>query len=260
MAETTIANRGGEPPSSPFDRIRHIDDDGNEFWLARELMDVMGYEKWERFEGVIDRAIRSSENTGTYSEQAFSRIREVVPQGGPSRIDYRLSRYAAYLVAMNGDPNKPQVAEAQGYFAVKTREAEAATSKPMSEIEMARKYLAVLERELELSRELEVAKPKASKWDAYCNADGLIGMTELADILGTNVRTLTAWLVEIQMFRKQTSRHGGNRNMPNVATQRAGYFDVKTETNKGAVFPVVYATPNGVDVVIDFWGKRNEAA
>jgi DNA-damage-inducible protein D len=260
MAETTIASSSGEPPQSPFDRIRHFDDDGNEYWLARELMVVMGYEKWERFEGVVERAIRSAENTGTFSEQAFSRIREVVPQGGPSRIDYRLSRYAAYLVAMNGDPNKPQVAEAQAYFAVKTREAENATSKPMSEIEMARKYLAVLERELELSRELEVARPKAGKWDAYCNADGLIGMTELADILSTNVRTLTAWLVEIQMFRKQTSRFGGNRNMPNVAAQRGGYFTVKTEANKGAVFPVAYATPAGVDVVIDFWGKRSKVA
>lgn len=219
----------------------------------------MGYEKWERFEGVIERAIRSAENTGAYSEQAFSRIREVVPQGGPARTDYRLNRFAAYLVAMNGDPNKPQVASAQAYFAVKTREAEAATTKPMTEIEMARRYLAVLEREQELSRELEVAKPKAGKWDAYCNADGLIGMTELADIIRTDVRSLTAWLVEINLFRRQVSRSGGGRNLPRKGFQDSGHFAVKTETKNGRAFPVAYATPKGIDLVVDYWGRSTAA-
>src|SRR5574341_228674 len=170
---------------SPFDALRHEDENG-EYWTARELQTLMGYEKWERFDDVIERAIRSSENTGTYSDQAFSRIREKGTGGAP-RFDYRLNRHAAYLVAMNGDPNKPQVAAAQAYFTIKTREAEAATAKPMTEIEMARKYLAVLEREQALSKELEVAKPKAGKWDAYCNSQGLIGMTGLADILHVDV-------------------------------------------------------------------------
>ncbi|MEV3925137.1 phage antirepressor KilAC domain-containing protein [Actinomadura coerulea] len=241
----------------PFDRIRHEDETG-EHWYARELQPLMGYEKWERFEDVIGRAIRSAENTGTYSDQAFSRIREK-GTGGRPRDDRRVNRYAAYLVAMNGDPNKPQVAAAQAYFAVKTHEAEAATGKPMSEIEVARKYLAVLEREQAMSKELEVARPKAGKWDAYCNADGLIGMTELADILKTNVRALTAWLVEINLFRRQTSRNGGARNLPRTSFQRSGHFEVKTEVNKGVAFPVAYATPQGVDLVVDSWGRQNAA-
>lgn len=262
MSENSIVPSGGSGSGSgfggsPFDRIRHEDDNGGEYWLARELQPVMGYEKWERFEGVIDRAIRSAENTGTYSEQAFSRIREEGTGGAP-RNDYRLSRYAAYLIAMNGDPNKPQVAAAQAYFAIKTREAEAATTKPMSELEMARRYVAVLEREQQLSKELEVAKPKAGKWDAYCNSEGFIGMTELADILQSNVRTLTAWLVEINLFRRQVSRHGGARNLPRMTSQNSGHFVVKTESKNGVVYPVAYATPKGVDLVADLWGRETK--
>ncbi|GII89475.1 hypothetical protein Ssi03_74650 [Sphaerisporangium siamense] len=240
--------------ASPFDALRHEDQNG-EYWTARELQVVMGYEKWEHFQDVIERAIRSAENTGTYSEQPFSRIREKGTGGAP-RIDYRLSRHAAYLVAMNGHPNKSQVAAAQAYFTVRTREAEVAMAKPMSELEMARKYVAVLEREAALSKELEVAKPKATKWEAYINSDGLIGMRELADILKTNVVTLTSWLVEVNLFRRSISRHGGARNLPRATTQNAGYFETKTETANGAVFPVAYATPRGVDVVVDLWWRK----
>lgn len=262
MHEVSTTPASQEERGTPFDNIRHEDENG-EHWFARELQPLMGYEKWERFEGVIDRAIRSAENTGTYSETSFSRIWEpVVTRGNApdtTRVNFRLNRYAAYLVAMNGDPNKPQVAAAQAYFAVKTSEAEAATGKPMTEIEMARRYLAVLEREQAMSKELEVARPKAGKWDAYCNADGFIGMTELADILKTNVRALTAWLVEINLFRRQTSRHGGARNLPRTTFQRSGHFEVKTEVNKGVAFPVAYATPQGVDLVVDSWGRQNDA-
>lgn len=242
--------------ATPFDQIRREDENG-EYWLARELQPLMGYDKWERFNGAIHRAIRSATNVGTHSDQAFSRIREK-GTGGASREDYRLSRYAAHLVAMNGDPNKAEVAAAQSYFAIKTREAELATGKPMSEIEMARRYLAVLEREQELNRELEVTRPKAGKWDTYCNADGLIGMTELADILDINVRQLTAWLVEINMFRRQTSRSGGGRNMPRTTFQKSGHFEVKTEAKNGVAFPVAYATPLGVDLVVEAWAARQD--
>lgn len=71
LPEPTDATSG----SSPFDRIRHTDDSG-EHWLARELQDLMGYDKWDNFLRVIERAIRSAENTNTYSDQAFSRVRE----------------------------------------------------------------------------------------------------------------------------------------------------------------------------------------
>lgn len=109
---------------SPFDAICRISEVGAEYWSARDLMPLLGYEKWERFAGAIERAEMTATNQG--AETTISRIREMVAQGGAERIDYRLSRFGAYLVAMNGDPRKPEVAAAQAYFAIRTREAETA--------------------------------------------------------------------------------------------------------------------------------------
>lgn len=109
-----------------FDEIRRTDPKGREHWSARDMQEAMGYEKWEHFAKVVRRALKAAENTGTQVDQAFSRIQEKLPGGTKPREEYLLSRYAAYLVAMNGDPNKPQVAAAQAYFATRTRQAEIA--------------------------------------------------------------------------------------------------------------------------------------
>ncbi|MCC5615433.1 hypothetical protein LC605_10190 [Nostoc sp. CHAB 5836] len=107
--------------SSPFNTIRHLDDNGNEHWLARELMELLGYKKWQRFVDAIDRAKIGCQNTGSSVLNHFTDA-GLYTRDVPS--DYRLSRYACYLVAMNGDPRKPEIAAAQSYFAVKTHEAE----------------------------------------------------------------------------------------------------------------------------------------
>jgi DNA-damage-inducible protein D len=258
IAPASSGNGGDDGDGSPFDRIRREDSAG-EWWSARDMQPLMGYLRWEDFsQTVIDRAIRSAENTGTYSDQAFSAFTEK-GTGGRGRQDYRLSRQAAYLVAMNGDPNKPAVAAAQVYFTEQTRKAELATSKPMSELDMARQYVEALEREQRIAKELEVAAPKAGKWDAFLATDGLIGMRETADLFGVDVRVLTAWLVEIKLFRRQVSQQGTGRNLPRKPYCDSGHFDTKVESKNGWSFTVAYVTSTGLDLIDDLWKKRPAA-
>jgi hypothetical protein len=112
---------------SPFEHLRQVDDGGREFWSARDLCPVMGYVEWRKFEDAIGRARAACENTGSIVGDHFVGADKVTEGGrwGTQRVsDHRLTRYAAYLVAMNGDPRKTEIAEAQTYFAARTREAE----------------------------------------------------------------------------------------------------------------------------------------
>lgn len=108
--------------SSPFDSIRHVDEQGNEFWYARELMPMLGYIRWERVPEVVEKAKTACLNGGSPVSQHFSE--EARKTGGRDGQDYKLSRHGCYLVAMNGDPRKLEIASAQSYFAVKTHQAE----------------------------------------------------------------------------------------------------------------------------------------
>lgn len=118
---------------TPFDTIQEEGPDG-EYWSARSLQPLMGYARWNDFQRALDRAMAAAANTGQEVEALFRRSPEK-GTGGRPRMDYQLARMAAYLVAMNGDPNKPEVASAQAYFAIKTRQAEAgATTQQPREI------------------------------------------------------------------------------------------------------------------------------
>ncbi|MBW4565324.1 MAG: DNA-damage-inducible protein [Mojavia pulchra JT2-VF2] len=114
-----------ENHASPFEQIKQVDADGQEYWLARELMPILGYQQWRRLEDAITRAIAACQNIGVERKKHFLPL-SAKSSGGRPRDDFKLSRYGCYLTAMNGDSRKPEIAAAQNYFALKTREAELA--------------------------------------------------------------------------------------------------------------------------------------
>ncbi|NPA67216.1 MAG: DNA damage-inducible protein D [Chlorobi bacterium] len=135
-----------------FEQYVHHTADGTEYWLARELQELLGYTQWRNFAKVIEKAITACENSGQAKDDHFVGVSKMVNIGsGAERQidDIMLSRYACYLIAQNGDPRKEQVAFAQSYFALQTRKQEL-LEKRINEIERvrARKKLSQTEKEL----------------------------------------------------------------------------------------------------------------
>ncbi len=110
-----------------FESIKHIDEYGNEYWLARELMVVLEYKRWDKFNNVIDNAKVACEKSDNLIDDHFSQVGKMVEIGSGAKrkqADYELSRYACYLIVQNADPRKENVALGQTYFAVQTRKQE----------------------------------------------------------------------------------------------------------------------------------------
>lgn len=104
-----------------------FDETDIEYWLARELMPLLGYERWENFEKAIKRSMEFCETSGITVTDHFREVTKMVQLGSGSKRnvrDYMLTRYACYLIAQNGDPKKAEIAFAQSYFAVQTRKQE----------------------------------------------------------------------------------------------------------------------------------------
>lgn len=136
-----------------FEQIVQVEEDtGMEFWLARDLQELLGYAKWDNFSKVIGKAKISCETAGYVQSDHFLDVGKMITlgKGGQREIaDVALTRYACYLIAQNGDPSKDQIAFAQTYFAVQTRKQEL-IEKRISEVERldARKRLTTSEKEL----------------------------------------------------------------------------------------------------------------
>lgn len=100
---------------------------GAEYWMGRDIQGVLGYTTWENFESIVEKAQRACESAGDDPFNHFREITKMIEAGKGAQLptkDFFLSRYACYLIAMNGDPRKPEVGTAQVYFAVQTRRQE----------------------------------------------------------------------------------------------------------------------------------------
>ena len=188
---------------SPFDSIREVRADGTEFWDGRKLQPLMGYSTWERFQTAINRAKAAAVNSGLAVEDHFRATAKVSGKRGPAQANFELSRYAAYLTALNGDPSKPESAAAQSYFVIRTREAEVAPKVAAltgSELLAA----AVLEAQSMIAaKDAQIAalEPKAELAENYLTASAgsrLVG--EVAKILMMKEKELRAFLLSEKLI------------------------------------------------------------
>ena len=116
-----------ERNNKSFEDIKHTDENGVEFWYARELMPILQYSNWQNFEKIVNKAKISCENSNINVLDHFTDISKMVQIGSGAerkQQDYELTRYACYLIAQNGDSRKKVIALAQTYFAVQTRKQE----------------------------------------------------------------------------------------------------------------------------------------
>lgn len=120
QTEMTIAG-------AAFEQLRQKNPHGAEYWSARALQPLLGYSQWRRFEQAVQRAITSCKKSGNPPANHFAGVGKMIDlgKGGMREVDdYQLSRFACYLIAQNGDPRKPEIAQAQKYFAIQTRRQE----------------------------------------------------------------------------------------------------------------------------------------
>lgn len=110
-----------------FENLKLINSHGAEYWSARDLQALLGYTQWRRFEQAVDRAMISCKESGNKPQNHFAGAGKMVDVGSSAQrdiADFHLSRFACYLIAQNGDPRKPEIAQAQKYFAIQTRRQE----------------------------------------------------------------------------------------------------------------------------------------
>lgn len=214
---------------SPFDAIRITTPEGREYWSARELMPLLGYERWERFADAIDRAKIAAHNSGYNVAQNFPGAAKVSGARGPAQQDYHLSRYACYLVAMSGDPRKPEVAAALTYFAIKTREAETRpTPQPLQGADlMAAGYVEAMKqleqrdvRIHQLESKVTTDAPKVSYVDTYVTDADLLSFSTVASSNNVTEKALRELLIRKDWIYSQSDSRWSERKQQKVIRNR----------------------------------------
>ena len=186
MNDTSLTPQNGD---SPFDSIRRTRPDGSDFWSARALQAMMSYPTWQHFEPVIERAKSAAANQGYNVETLFTVDRE--KSGGRPRTDYLLTRMAAYLVAMNGDPRKPEVAAAQAYFAIRTREAETAQPELPDRRALAQMVIDAEDRADAERAARQALEAPAAAWSHLASSHGDYSVSDAAKILSRDPQITT---------------------------------------------------------------------
>lgn len=189
---------------SPFDSIREVRADGTEFWDGRRLMTVMAYGTWERFKNPLGRAMTSAANQGVDVDQDFRRSAK--NSGTKPMESFELSRFAAYLVAMNGDPNKPEVAAAQAYFAIRTREAEVAPKVPALDASTPAGILVMAEQFAATARQLVIESEARQQLAAKVEHDAPLVAKAEAHSVSTTAIHRQDFAREVQTWGKKV--HG----------------------------------------------------
>lgn len=267
------------PAVSPFDSLRQLDDFGNEFWSARDLMPHLAYAQWKNFEVPLGRAMVAARNQGHSVEANFSRSRKVAIAGKMAQEDFQLTRFASYLVAMNGDPNKTEVAEAQAYFAIQTRVAEAQVQAIESPADlMARALIAAQDtlaaKDAAISaqrREIAAAVPKVAYVDAFVADTDLLKLRAVASRLNVGEVALRGLLIAKKWIYKETSSRWSESKQAKVEVVRYSAYAEKKHLFqpvmnheaprfKGETMHTLKVTPAGVSAIARLVNHAEEFA
>ena len=254
---------------SPFDSIKRVGEDGAEYWSARDLMPLLGYDSWRRFEDAIDRARSAAEVQGYSAETLFAGA--VKKTGGRPQQDFELARFAAYLIAMNGDPRKPEIAAAQAYFAIKTREAETqspALALPQDYASALRELANTVEaKELAEKRaqeqaalaakhalEIEAQAPAVEKAAAHTASDDSKGRQAFAREVqqwgyrsGVNIKHVAVY----KLLRRRGMLIAEGRkdsNNPTAEAVKNGWAELEQGVKNGHAWSMARLTPAGQDM------------
>jgi len=160
MSAKDIANQH----HATFEGARQMDEDGNEYWFARDLAPLLDYQQWRNFMQVIDKARQACEKSGRAVADHFADISKMVDIGSGAQrevADVRLSRYACYLIVQNGDPTKPVIANGQTYFALQTRRQELNDDEKFARLSEDEKRLAIRNELAEHNKQLAAAAKDA---------------------------------------------------------------------------------------------------
>ncbi|MCX4778190.1 phage antirepressor KilAC domain-containing protein [Streptomyces sp. NBC_01264] len=240
----SLPDGGGASGSSPFDKIMHVDINGEERWSARDLQQLMGYASWQDFDKVVVRARDGLDTTEVNSLDHFMGAHKVIKGGrwgNQQAADYRLTRLGAYQVALAGDSRKPEVAAAKLYFAVQTRRAEVAQA-AVPDISTSRGVLEMAsilhETALKLVKtelELEQAKPKVEAFEHWQDEKDNVRLRQVAKEIGVKESELRERLIEDHYVFAY----------PHPEDQRRMQYDVYADRNSGRFAFVRESLPNG---------------